>query len=86
MALVTYILIAAIHYGLGGKFHPAILGSLASRAIGVVLLDFLFVKMGCYVLGVQTGPGGGAADLVAYGGYKFVGWVSLRVYSQENGR
>lgn len=73
MALVTYILLSALHYGFSGKFNPTIFGSLASRAIGVLILDFLFVKMGCYVLGVQSGPGSGAADIVAYGGYKFVG-------------
>lgn len=79
MALVTYVLISAVHYGVSGKFDPVIFGSLASRAIGVLILDLLFVKTGCYVLGVQTGPGGSAADLVAYGGYKFVGCVCYRV-------
>lgn len=76
MALVTYILLSALHSGVAGKFNPALFGSLASRAIGVLLLDFFFVRLGCYLLGVQTGSGGGGtADLVAYGGYKFVGVI-----------
>jgi protein transport protein YIF1 len=73
MALVTYILLSALHSGLSARFNPTVFGASASRALGVVLLDFLFVKMGCYVLGVQQGAVGGSADLVAYGGYKFVG-------------
>lgn len=73
MALVTYILLSALHSGLSARFNPTIFGASASRALGVVLMDFLFVKMGCYFLGIQQMAGGGAADLVAYGGYKFVG-------------
>ncbi|KIM75121.1 hypothetical protein PILCRDRAFT_827537 [Piloderma croceum F 1598] len=75
MALVTYILLSALHSGLSARFNPTVFGASASRALGVVLLDFLFVKMGCYVLGVQQGAVGGSADLVAYGGYKFVGVI-----------
>lgn len=77
MALVTYILVAALQTGLQERFHPQILGSSASRALVVVLLDFLFVKGGCYLLNVQ-GPGQ-VIDLIAYGGYKFVGLVATYV-------
>ncbi|KAF7984099.1 hypothetical protein HWV62_16704 [Athelia sp. TMB] len=79
MALVTYILLSALHKGFTGHFDPAIFGSLASRALGVLLLDVAFVKMGCYVLGVGSGGdglgGGAVADVFAYGGYKFVGVI-----------
>ena len=44
MALVTYILLAALHSGLQSRFHPEILGVTASTAIVVVLLDFAIVK------------------------------------------
>ncbi|EIW76050.1 YIF1-domain-containing protein [Coniophora puteana RWD-64-598 SS2] len=71
MALVTYILVAAFHLGLQQRFHPQVLGALASKALAVVLLDFLIVKSGCYLLNVQGS--GQVVDLVAYGGYKFVG-------------
>ena len=71
MALVTYILLVAVHYGLQQKFDPTLLGQSASRAIAVVIVEFIFVKSGCYLLNVQgSAP---AVDLVAYGGYKFVG-------------
>lgn len=54
MALVTYILLAALHSGLQSRFHPEILGVTASKALAVVLLDFLFVKLGCYFLNIQV--------------------------------
>lgn len=56
MALVTYILLAALHSGLQSRFHPEILGVTASKALAVVLLDFLFVKLGCYFLNIQVSP------------------------------
>lgn len=72
MALVTYVLISALHSGLQKRFHPQVLGESASRAIAVVILDFLFVKTGCYILNVQESSQ--VVDLIAYGGYKFVGY------------
>lgn len=50
------------------------LGESASRALGVLTIDFCFVKLGCYFLNVQGSSQ--VVDLVAYGGYKFVGSVS----------
>lgn len=49
-----------------------ILGESASRAIAVVILDFIFVKLGCYFLNIQGSSQ--VVDLIAYGGYKFVGY------------
>jgi hypothetical protein len=73
MSLVTYILLVALHSGLHQRFHPRVLGESASRALAVLLVDFFFVKSGCYFLNVQgTGQ---VVDLIAYGGYKFVGCV-----------
>jgi hypothetical protein len=74
MAFVTYILLAALQSGLQSRFHPEIFGLVATRAIVVLLLDFLFVKGGCYLLGVQASSP--IVDLLAYGGYKFVGCVA----------
>ena len=54
MALVTYILLAALHSGLNARFHPEILGVTMSKALAVVLLDFFFVKAGCYFLNIQV--------------------------------
>ncbi|KAG7095117.1 hypothetical protein E1B28_005901 [Marasmius oreades] len=73
MAFVTYILVSAFHSGLNARFHPRILGESASSALGVVIVDFLFVYVGCYLLNVQSS--GQAVDIVAYTGYKFVGVI-----------
>ncbi|KAH9994671.1 YIF1-domain-containing protein [Russula vinacea] len=74
MAFVTYILLAALQSGLQSRFHPEIFGVVATKAIVVLILDFLFVKGGCYLLGIQgTNP---IVDLLAYGGYKFVGVIA----------
>ena len=56
MALVTYILLAALYSGLNSRFHPEILGITASKALAVVLLDFCFVKAGCYILNIPVSP------------------------------
>lgn len=79
MALVTYILLAALQSGLQNRFHPKVLGEVASRALVVVLLEFVFFKTGCYILNI-TGSSQ-VTDLVAYGGYKFVGYV---LYADRN--
>ncbi|KAJ7148622.1 protein transporter yif1 [Mycena crocata] len=71
MALVTYILLCALHSGLQARFHPQVLGESASRAVMVVILDFVFVQLGCYFLNVQRQ----SIDVIAYGGYKFVGVI-----------
>ncbi|KIK55705.1 hypothetical protein GYMLUDRAFT_47662 [Collybiopsis luxurians FD-317 M1] len=73
MALVTYILISAFHSGLQSRFHPKILGESASSALAVIIVDFLFVYVGCYLLNVQASKQ--AVDILAYSGYKFVGVI-----------
>lgn len=73
MAVVSYILLCALHAGLQKQFHTKILGEAASRALVVIILDFAFVKLGCYFLNVQGSSQ--VVDLVAYGGYKFVGVI-----------
>jgi protein transport protein YIF1 len=71
MAFVTYILLAAFQSGLQERFHPEILGITGSKAVFVLLVDLIFFKGGCYLLGVQGS--GYVVDVVSYGGYKFVG-------------
>ncbi|KAI0718442.1 YIF1-domain-containing protein [Cerioporus squamosus] len=75
MAFVTYILLAALYSGLHARFHPEILGITASKALAVVLLDFFFVKSGCYFLNIPGGLSSQVLDLLAYDGYKFVGVI-----------
>lgn len=71
MAFVTYILLAALHSGLQSRFHPEVLGRVASKALFVVLIEFGVIKLGCYLLNISGSHQ--VTDLVAYGGYKFVG-------------
>ncbi|KAJ7049456.1 YIF1-domain-containing protein [Mycena amicta] len=75
MALVTYILLCALDAGLHARFHPQVLGESATRAIMVVILDFMVVQLGCYLLNVQGTSQ--AIDVLAYGGYKFVGVIAI---------
>jgi hypothetical protein len=75
MALVTYILLCALHAGLQARFHPEVLGLSASKALAVLVTEFLLIKLGCYLLNIQEQ--GQVMDLFAYGGYKFVGCVLL---------
>ena len=39
----------------------------------IVLMEFAFIQLGCYFLSIQGQ--GQIINLVAYGGYKFVGSV-----------
>ncbi|GAA5944045.1 uncharacterized protein JCM15063_004297 [Sporobolomyces koalae] len=73
MALVTYVLISAVTAGKAGTFDPAMLGQTASKAFGLLLLEFVCIKLGCYLLGI--GEEGTMVDLLSYEGYKFVGVI-----------
>jgi hypothetical protein len=44
MSLTTYVLLSALHHGLNETFHASILGEVASKAVAVIVLDFLVVK------------------------------------------
>lgn len=73
MAFVTYILLSAFLSGIQGHFSPEDFSVTASYAFAIVLFEFLAIKLGCYLLSI--GGQGQVLDLVAYGGYKFVGIV-----------
>jgi protein transport protein YIF1 len=73
MAFVTYILLSAFTSGVQGHFSPEDFSVTASYAFAVVLFEFVAIKLGCYLLNI--GGQGQVLDLVAYGGYKFVGIV-----------
>ncbi|GAA5874243.1 hypothetical protein JCM1840_000613 [Sporobolomyces johnsonii] len=73
MSLVTYVLLSAVTAGKAGTFDPRILGQTASKAFGLLLLEFVCIKLGCYLLGI--GEEGTMVDLLAYEGYKFVGVI-----------
>jgi hypothetical protein len=73
MALVTYILMAGLQTGLEKRFNPEVLGMTASKALAVLIMEFSFIKLGCYFLNIQGQ--GQVVDIFAYGGYKFVGII-----------
>jgi len=77
MALVTYVLLTSIQSGLSSRFSPEVLGTTLSKALAIVVLELFFVKTGCYILNI---PGQSQVlDLVAYGGYKFVGIIPVLI-------
>ena len=73
MAFVTYILLSAFLSGIQGHFSPENFSVTASYAFAVVIFEMVAIKLGCYLLSI--GGQGQVLDLVAYGGYKFVGIV-----------
>lgn len=80
MAIVTYTLLSAFASGLQSRFHPEVLGVSLSKALGVVLVEFLAIRLGLYLLDVK-GEGASGVELVGYGGYKFLGYVIEKLRS-----
>jgi NhaP-type Na+/H+ or K+/H+ antiporter len=73
MSVVTYVLLVSVIRGLESRFHPEVLGLVLSRALGIIVFEFVIIKLGCYLLniiGEHT-----MVDLLAYSGYKFVGVI-----------
>lgn len=75
MGMVTYILLSAILAGIQGQFRPELLGSLSTTALAIVLVEFLIIKLGCYLLNITSESQ--ILDLVSYSGYKFVGVIVI---------
>ncbi|PKI84444.1 hypothetical protein MVES_001494 [Malassezia vespertilionis] len=48
-----------------------LLGFTASRALAIIVIEFIIVKLGCYLLNIQGDHT--VVDLLAFAGYKFVG-------------
>lgn len=44
MALVTYTLLCGLASGLQNRFHPEVLGYSLSKALGVVITEFLVIR------------------------------------------
>ena len=80
MAFITYILLSTVLAGIRGSFHPELLGSTTSAALGVVLFEIVVLKMAMYLLAINNDSQ--LLDLVAYSGYKFVGVILTLVGSE----
>jgi protein transport protein YIF1 len=80
MAFITYILLSTVLAGMRGSFHPELLGSTTSTALGVVLFELVVLKMAMYLLSINNDSQ--LLDLVAYSGYKFVGVIVTLFFSE----
>lgn len=72
MALVTWVLLAALASGLQSRFKPDVLGYSLSKAFGVMFFEFAAIQLGFYFLDVRGG-GASIVEMLGYSGYKFVG-------------
>lgn len=59
-------------------FSTPLLRGEATTALGVIFVEFLMIKLGCYLLNISGD--GAIVDLIAYSGYKFVGSVPLSLH------
>ncbi|KAK0737524.1 YIF1-domain-containing protein [Apiosordaria backusii] len=73
MSIVTYVFLRTLIAGLQGEFQPELFGYIATKAIVVVALEILGLRVGCYLLSISNESQ--LLDLMAYSGYKFVGMI-----------
>jgi hypothetical protein len=83
MSIVTYILLTGVLAGIRGNFNPEQLGMVGTKSFLVILLEFAFLKLGSYLLGINSESQ--FLDLFAYSGYKFVG-ITVALLSESLGR
>jgi len=69
MGYITFILMCGLARGAVGEFHPEVLGTSASFALGMVLLEVVVVRGGYFVLGAS---GVATLEILATAGSKFV--------------
>jgi hypothetical protein len=73
MAIVTYILLVGVSYGLRNSFRPELLGFMASKSLIFIVIELLLVKVGGYVLGVSADIS--LLEVMAVIGYNYVALV-----------
>ncbi|XP_064295789.1 uncharacterized protein LOC135310760 [Phalacrocorax carbo] len=71
MAFITYILVACLVLGTQNRFSPDSLGLQASSALAWLIVEVLAILLSLYLLAVNTDLT--TIDLIAFGGYKYVG-------------
>lgn len=74
MAFTTCLVVLSIVAGVHGKFHPQLLGLLASKSIAFIVVELILLKFFTYLLASHSK----LLDFMAYTGYKFIG-VTLTV-------
>lgn len=73
MAYVTYVLVAGLVLGTQQRFSPEQIGILASSALAWCIVELALYSSTLYIANIQTNIR--TLDLLAYGGYKFVGII-----------
>ncbi|CAK9225629.1 unnamed protein product [Sphagnum troendelagicum] len=75
MAFSTYIILCGLTLGVAGKFTPDVMSSLFTKAVLGWAVETILLKSSLFALGSTDAP---LLDVVAYGGYSFIG-VSVSV-------
>ncbi|XP_011628246.1 protein YIF1B-B isoform X2 [Amborella trichopoda] len=78
MAFGTYVVLVGFALGLNSKFSPEALSMQFTKGLGAWLLQVTLLKFLLYLLGSGEA---GVLDVVAYGGYAFIG-ISLSVLAR----
>lgn len=73
MAYVTYVLVAGLVLGMQDRFTPEMLSIQASTALAWTVFEIIVELITMYITNIQTNLR--TLDLVAYGGYKYVGII-----------
>lgn len=84
MAYITYVLVAGIVLGTQQRFSPEQIGILASSALAWCIVELALYSCSLYILNIQTNVR--TLDLLAYGGYKFVGIIVSIVLNLLGGK
>lgn len=71
MAFLTYVVIAGLSLGTQERFTPEQLGIIASSALAWGIIELLVHTISLYVMNLDTSLK--TFDMLAYGGYKYVG-------------
>ncbi|CAD6231728.1 GSCOCG00001557001-RA-CDS [Cotesia congregata] len=71
MAFLTYVVIAGLSLGTQERFTPEQLGIIASTALAWGIIELVVHTITLYVMNLDTSLR--TLDMVAYGGYKYVG-------------
>ncbi|GLG99732.1 Protein YIF1B-A [Gryllus bimaculatus] len=73
MAYLTYILLAGLILGSQSRFSPEVLGIHASSALAWLVLEVVVELVTLYIINIESSLK--TLDLVAFGGYKYVGII-----------
>jgi protein transport protein YIF1 len=79
MSFFTYVLFVSFIMGLEDKFNPQILITIAQRGFIIILLEFLVIKLGFYLLQAPTSIN--FLDTISISGYKYVGITFSAIFT-----